>query len=344
MDTSIKLNKNLTDPNSMVFKILIISIILFVLIYFYIRRYRKYNKLNPTFFETSITGKKIKVINSSKFPESNAGDELTYHFWLYVDNIIYNYGKLKNVFTKGSEGFMSKNQCPGIYISPKTNNLNIVISTSTKNDYFKLENFPIRKWFSIAIIIKGAQVDFYRDGLLEFSKNLSGIVKTNKGNMYLAQNGGFDGMISCIQYFPEAKTPSIINYKHKKGPSCINIFKKMYNKISGKSKKCGAYSMKTNTKLKKDIDKPKYTIKKNYMCNGILIKDLDTKSMKEAQKLCNDDPDCGCITKINKNTDSFTKGHLRLVNNMTNENKTIKQSNYDAYVSNDINFNYIFNK
>ncbi len=333
MDRAKTYVNDLKNPKSTSFKITAVIFVIALITYLYLRGQRIYYKENPSFVRKSHDGKTAKTVESSKFSKSNAGDEVTFHFWMYVDNVIYNYGKVKNVFTKGLEGVSAEEQCPGVYIAPKANDLNIIITTTTKNDVFKLADFPIRKWFSIGIVCKGTQVDFYKDGLLEFSKNLSGIAKPNTGNMYICQDGGFDGMVSCIQYFPNAKGPKLMSYKHKRGPICLLMIEKIWAKITGKLASL-KNSINISVELDVDVDAPKYTTLEGSMCQGDTIADLGVIEIEGeggAKEKCNADPKCDCITEMVKGMGDLPKGNIRLVNNYNTGDRTVTQSGFNAY-------------
>lgn len=330
MDRAKNVFRDMRNPTTPTFKITIIILIIITTSYFYFKAQRTYSLENPSFVRRSHEGKTSKIIKSSKFSKSNSGDEVTFHFWMYVDNLVYNYGKLKNVFTKGEKGINSEEQCPGVYIAPKSNDLNIIITTTTKNDYFKMEDFPIRKWFSIGIVMKGTQVDFYKNGLLEFSKNLSGIVKPNTGNMYICNNGGFDGLVSCIHYFPYAKGPKLMQHKHSRGAVCLMWWEKIWDKISGKLSAI-KNSLSISVELEVDVDEPTYKEKNNYMCQGDTISDLGKINLDEAKKKCNLDSKCDCITVMSKGMGDLPKGNVRLVNNYNTGERSVKQKSFKSY-------------
>ena len=144
---------------------------------------------------------------------------------------------MKHVLTKGSEGgWAASEQCPSVWIEGQINNLLIKISTTTDIDEFTIVDFPVKTWFSVAVVTKGTQADFYKNGKLEFSKNLSGYAKLNTGSLHVCDQNygsaeamsasvlkrGFSGKISCIHYFPSAKGPRLIGWKHANGHICMN--------------------------------------------------------------------------------------------------------------------------
>lgn len=240
----------------------IITVILFIV---YFINKRKWDKLNPIFFKQSVLTNRLITLPGEKIYTSTIGNSFTYFFWLYVDDIKkYRYGVYKNVFTKGQVGYYSEQQCPGVYIAQKTNDLEFILSTESSgqiiNEKFVLNDFPMRKWFSIALIVDNNSATVCLDGKVAVSKPFGGSVIQNTGNLVIGGNGGFisgetevgskltqickksgfsnneekagfAGMLSSLCYFPEAKTVDFITVKHKKGPYTESIFMKLYRYI-----------------------------------------------------------------------------------------------------------------
>ena len=179
MDTVNQLKSDLVNPGSTNFKIFygILSILIIVyLIRIYMKKRKAYLEKNPVFFQDGIDPKKKLRIPGTKFLKSDNGTEATFFFWTYVDNLVYKYGSWKDIFIKGRPG-SSIAQCPAAWIHPKKNSMRIEISTDVKMDRIDVDDFPIRKWFSSAIVIRGTQVEIYRDAMLVKTQNLSGNMK-----------------------------------------------------------------------------------------------------------------------------------------------------------------------
>ena len=266
-----KLKHNLrgfVNPKSKKFKILVIvlSVILVIISIVYLINKRKWDKLNPVFFKKSILTNRRIIIPGEKIYTSSIGNSFTYFFWLYVDDIKrYRYGVYKNVFTKGHVGYYSEKQCPGIYIAPKTNDLEVVLSTEASNQIINekiiLNDFPMRKWFSIALIVENNSATICLNSKIAVSKPFGGAVMQNSGNLVVGGNGGFisgetevggklnlickkagydatgekagfDGMLSSLSYFPDAKSLNFIEAKHKRGPFTESFIFKLYRYIA----------------------------------------------------------------------------------------------------------------
>ena len=109
------------------------------------------------------------------------------------------------------------NNAPGLYITPDTNALLVVMNTFDKiNDEVIVNDLPLNKWVNVIIrVTKQGQLDVYINGSLVKRHMLKGVPRQNYGDVYVAMNGGFDGNISDLRYFESAlgtnKIQSIIN-------------------------------------------------------------------------------------------------------------------------------------
>ena len=69
-------------------------------------------------------------------------------------------------------------------------------------------NIPVQRWVHVGIILQNKSLDVYLNGSLKRSCILKNIPKSIKqtDNIYINQNGGFNGKISDIKYTPKALT------------------------------------------------------------------------------------------------------------------------------------------
>ena len=81
---------------------------------------------------------------------------------------------------------------------------------------------PIEKWFHIAFRIKQKTVDIFVNGQIIKRKILSSIPKQNYDNVYIGQNGGFNGKISELRYFASALSGNEILTIVNNGPDLRN--------------------------------------------------------------------------------------------------------------------------
>ena len=86
-------------------------------------------------------------------------------------------------------------------------------------DTINIDNIPIRKWINLIIKTRNTTVDVYINGQLTKRQTMKGIPAQNYGNVYVAQNGGFAGNISDLQYFNYAAGTSEIQDIVTRGPN-----------------------------------------------------------------------------------------------------------------------------
>ena len=157
------------------------------------------------------------------------GLEFTYSSWLFIEDLVYKSGSYRHVFHKGNDnivtsgnnnGLIYPNNAPGLYISPNTNNLVVVMNSFTDvNEEIVVSDVPIKKWFNVIIRVENHNVDVYINGTLTARKTLAGVPKQNYGNMYVNMNGGFDGYLSNLRYWNKALNIGEIDKLVRKGPN-----------------------------------------------------------------------------------------------------------------------------
>ena len=80
--------------------------------------------------------------------------------------------------------------------------LNTIGGSSGIYESITIEDMPLNKWVNVVIrVTKQKQVDVYINGSLSKRLILSNVVRQNYGNVYVCQNGGFEGFISSFRYF-----------------------------------------------------------------------------------------------------------------------------------------------
>jgi hypothetical protein len=154
------------------------------------------------------------------------GMEFTWSVWMYVDDFVYKQDEYKHVFHKGNDdinvskppiGLNYPNNAPGLYITPTTNNLVVIMNTfDTINEEILIKDLPLNKWVNVIIRLNNQhQLDIYINGTLTKRHMLKGVAKQNYGDVYVSMNGGFSGYTSELRYFEEAigtnKIQQIVN-------------------------------------------------------------------------------------------------------------------------------------
>jgi hypothetical protein len=78
-------------------------------------------------------------------------------------------------------------------------------------------DLPLQRWNHICIVLWNKSLDVYLNGKLRRSCALSGIPKFNGEDIYLFQNGGFDGELINLRYFNHAKNAAQVYDIYKSG-------------------------------------------------------------------------------------------------------------------------------
>lgn len=143
----------------------------------------------------------------------DSGMEFTWSVWIYVDDFTYKQGEYKHVFHKGNlqpaapggedAGLSMPNNAPGLYITPNTNGLLVIMNSFTNiKEEVEIQDLPLNKWVNVIIRLRNQrQLDVYINGVLTERKMLSDVARQNYGKVYVAANGGFDGFIDSLRYF-----------------------------------------------------------------------------------------------------------------------------------------------
>jgi hypothetical protein len=158
------------------------------------------------------------------------GMEFTWSVWMYIDDFTYKQNEYKHVFHKGNDdinvtnppiGLNYPNNAPGLYITPDTNDLIVIMNTfDTINETVLIKDIPLNKWINVIIRLNNQhQLDIYINGTLTKRHMLKGVAKQNYGNVYASMNGGFSGYTSELRYFGSAIGTNKIQDIVNKGPN-----------------------------------------------------------------------------------------------------------------------------
>jgi len=152
------------------------------------------------------------------------GLEFSWAIWLNISDLGKT-GEYQHIFHKGDNniqtdgdhiGMNFPNNAPGLYLSPTTNELVVVMNTfTTINEEIKISNIPLNKWLHVVIRVQNNNLDVYINGSLAKRHVLANVPKQNYGNVNVGLNGGFQGFISDLRYYSHALQPgeivSIVN-------------------------------------------------------------------------------------------------------------------------------------
>ena len=163
--------------------------------------------------------------------------------------------KLKHIFHKGSEsGF--PNLGPAVFVESDSNTLRIYMNTiNTWNNYVTIPNIPVGKWFHLAVILKGKNLDVYVNGNVSVRMKMATAPKLNNGSVYVMKNlyfpdragydpalfadytidGAMKGMVSRLNYFAYALNYSQIDAYYREGPNTGQILQPASNRADSNS-------------------------------------------------------------------------------------------------------------
>ena len=119
--------------------------------------------------------------------DEREGTEFTYSCFLSVqpETFTGEKGAFKHVFHKGSVN-VSPLMSPGVFFKADTNTLRVYMNTTMNwNNYVDIPNIPLKKWFHLAVMVKGRSLDVYINGNLANRLTFSDIPKLNYGSFYL---------------------------------------------------------------------------------------------------------------------------------------------------------------
>lgn len=158
--------------------------------------------------------------------DNEQGIEFSWVIWVNITDVESSTNQYKHIFNKGEQnidvdnGINTPNNAPGLYISPNTNELVVIMNTyQVINEEIKIPNFPMNKWACIVIRVMHNALDVYVNGALAKRHILSSVPKQNNGDVYIGANGGFSGNISNLRYYNYALHPGDILGIANKGPN-----------------------------------------------------------------------------------------------------------------------------
>jgi hypothetical protein len=174
--------------------------------------------------------------------DEDEGLEFTWCSWLFIKNLdtnANNAGSVKHIFNKGSDmgnnislqnigggnnnlmnGMAKPNNSPGLYLDSNTNKLRVVLNTyNSIIETVTVDNIPMRKWFLISIRVKHKTLDVYINNNVAARHVFETVPKQNYGDVYVSQNGGFNGKISNLRYFDKALSGIEIDDIVRNGPN-----------------------------------------------------------------------------------------------------------------------------
>ena len=182
-------------------------------------------KMNVTLIDPLHEGRDYMKIDTILPRSQNEEDgiEFTYAAWVLVND--YDDGKKPIVFVKGNSDLSM--QSPSVTMRGGRNEIHIVQDTyeQTKPGNIVVRNLPAGKMIHLAVAINQRSMDVYINGTLYQHQTLAALPMQNDGAVYVADNGGWKGLIGSFIYYNYALTPqevrSLANTKPKRDPNDI---------------------------------------------------------------------------------------------------------------------------
>lgn len=155
------------------------------------------------------------------------GIEFTWSVWVFINSLDTEKAQYHHIFSKGNStlstnGVVSPNNAPGLYLSPMTNEMTVFMNThssETIEEEVTIPDIPLNKWMHVVLRCENTRFDVYVNGVIARSLQLSDVPRQNYGDVYVALNGGFDGNLSNLQYFNHALSIREIDLMRMKGPN-----------------------------------------------------------------------------------------------------------------------------
>lgn len=88
------------------------------------------------------------------------------------------------------------------------------------SDSMEVKNVPLGRWFHLVVVTHEQNAEVYIDGTLDSSKVLTAPIDSNNGDLWLTQEGGFDGVLTQLRYFDRSISYDEVRKIYKCGPGC----------------------------------------------------------------------------------------------------------------------------
>jgi hypothetical protein len=149
----------------------------------------------------------------------NEGIEFTYAAWILVND--YDDGQKPTIFVKGNADVHS----PSVTLRGGRNEIHIKQDTFDTPGHIVIRNLPAGKMIHLAISVNQTAMDVYVNGTLYQHLTLTGLPLQNDESVYVADNGGWKGLIGSFVYYNYSLTPqdvrALANTKPVRDPNDI---------------------------------------------------------------------------------------------------------------------------
>jgi hypothetical protein len=236
------------QSNSIIAKV---AFILFVIILFnillrlgmFLLSYFSKTNENPYLIQGLIYGNRAILVrqdptNSKAVPlqrsnNKSSGIEFTWSVWLFVNSVgteatvLQDNSKFHHIFHKGnnsygSDGIAQLNNGPGVYLSYNTDpTIRVKMDTVVTNQpaIIDINNIPLRKWFHLLLRVQNTSLDVYVNGVISAHVVMDNVPKQNYYDVFVCDQGGFDGSLSDLRYYASALDIFSISAIVSRGPN-----------------------------------------------------------------------------------------------------------------------------
>ena len=88
------------------------------------------------------------------------------------------------------------------------------------SDSLEVQNVPLGRWFHVVVVTHEQAAEVYIDGTLHSAKVLTAPIDSNNGDLWLTQEGGFDGVLTQLRYYNRGMKHDEVYSIYKCGPGC----------------------------------------------------------------------------------------------------------------------------
>jgi len=191
---------------------IILTLFIFAIVYFGIKYFNTSTNSTSTqnIISTIQDGKTESTNTGNVQPSTNQkGLEFSYAGWIFVDDFTYRYGEKKIVFTKGTPDL--KIACPSLVISENTNAFLVYVDTYGTQEIVPISNITAKKWMHFAIVVDQTAINIYINGILHTHHTMNQLPRQNGASLITSPNGGFNGKLGLLQYYPRILEPSEVS-------------------------------------------------------------------------------------------------------------------------------------
>jgi hypothetical protein len=173
------------------------------------------NKLPKNYMDTGVKGTKIpnqtpctckSFLAVDDFAQDAAFLNDTKECYIYSD-------RRELVDSKIGTTFSKKN------VNNQTTNPKINKDILKSDNCVIIENVPLQRWFHLVIVTSQTAIEVYIDGKLYRTMVLKSYPKSNNHPLFINLQGGFDGMINELRYYPYELKYLDIYSMYARGPT-----------------------------------------------------------------------------------------------------------------------------